>query len=221
MFIERSLGLGEEGHVTRRCTFNFNVDLSFLVAVMADSSTGHRSYRSSPNWNREDIVLLNARIYTLGLTACVRISAAGFSLWGVSIYGYQKCKFLFCLLHWSKSNAKPQGNALVLWWWRYKLSKHFQKAIGSLNSEILMFKLSFPIGWDNVDHAKWKDWYLSPWEFFGALFFNIFTCFVNVCDIHCYRFWKHWTNILCTWIRYFNSYFLSKELEEKGMDQAC
>lgn len=95
MFIERILGLGEEGHVTRRCTFNFNVDLSFLVAVMADSSTGHRSYRSSPNWNREDIVLPNARIYTLGLTACVRISATGFSLWGVSRYGYQKCKFLF------------------------------------------------------------------------------------------------------------------------------
>lgn len=73
--VERSLWQGEEGHLTERFTFNISV----LVTDMANSPTRNRSYRSIPNWNREDIVLPNAWIHPSRFTACVRISTAGFS----------------------------------------------------------------------------------------------------------------------------------------------
>lgn len=64
---------------TKKYTFYFTIYHSISVAGMANSSTRNRSYRSSPNWNREDTVLLNAWIYSPRFSTSVRISTAGFS----------------------------------------------------------------------------------------------------------------------------------------------
>lgn len=61
----KKIGVGSKGTLNKnKCTFYFTIYHSVSVTGMASSSTRNRSYRSSPNWNREDIVLLNAWIYS-------------------------------------------------------------------------------------------------------------------------------------------------------------
>lgn len=78
----RSLGLGEEEGILNRekCTFYFNISRSVSVTGMANHSTRSRSYRSSSDWNGEDIDVLSAWIYSYWLTTSVRMITSGFPL---------------------------------------------------------------------------------------------------------------------------------------------
>ena len=99
---------------------------------MANHPTRNRSDRSSPDWNREDIVLLNAWIYSYWLPTCVRISTSGYSR-GLVDKDSKKMQWTFLWLHWSKGSASSQGKITFCCVGGYKWMKHFQEAAGSIH----------------------------------------------------------------------------------------
>lgn len=70
---QKCLGLGEKGHLTKKCISYFNIYPSVSVTSMANSPARNRSYRSGPNWDRKDFSLLNAWIYSSWFSTSVSI----------------------------------------------------------------------------------------------------------------------------------------------------